>query len=68
MRFEHGPRVWRRYVPPPRTLLEGLGDRRWWLTAIPLEDAEIKQNLVVTGEPTTSQGQLKREMGMVPPA
>ena len=33
-----------------------------------LEDAEIKQNLVATGEPATNQGQLKREMGMVSPA
>ncbi len=54
--------------PPPRKLLEGLGNRRWGLTMIPLEDAEIKQNLVATGEPATNQGQLKREMGMVPPA
>ncbi len=61
------PRVWRRYLPP-RTLLEGLGDRRWWSTAIPLEDAAIKRKPGCAGGTANSQGQLQTEMGMVPPA
>ncbi len=40
------PRVWRRYVPHPRTTLER---PRQWLMAIPLEDAAIKKPGCVRG-------------------